>query len=179
MGALRLLRFALPSILGVFFFLFPVRYQGSWTIPMSVLSDVLENRLGDSLPYIGFALVLISALLSVYYSLVRQENSRHSRLEQLFTVTPLWLALRVIGAIFGAMIIWRMGPELVWSETTGHIVVYDLLTAIVTIFLFAAFLLPLLTDFGLMELVGIALSPLFRRLFRLPGRSASMRSPPG
>ena len=49
--------------------------------------------------------------------------------------------------------------------------VYDLLTAIVTIFLFAAFLLPLLTDFGLMELVGIALSPLFRRLFRLPGRS--------
>ena len=60
---------------------------------MSVLSDVLESRLGDSLPYIGFALVLISALLSVYYSLVRQENSRHSRLEQLFTVTPLWLAL--------------------------------------------------------------------------------------
>lgn len=171
MGALRLLRFALPSILGVFFFLCPVRYQGSWTIPMSVLSDVLENRLGDSLPYIGFALVLISALLSVYYSLVRQENCRHSRLEQLFTVTPLWLALRVIGAIFGGMIIWQVGPELVWSETTGHIVVYDLLTAIVTIFLFAAFLLPLLTDFGLMELVGIALSPVFRRLFRLPGRS--------
>ena len=104
MGSLRLLRFALPSILGVFFFLFPVRYQGSWTIPMSVLSDVLESRLGDSLPYIGFALVFLSALLSVYYSLVRQENSRHSRLEQLFTVTPLWLALRVIGAIFGASI---------------------------------------------------------------------------
>ena len=101
---------------------------------MSVLSDVLENRLGDSLPYIGFALVLISSLLSAYYSLIRQATSSHSRLEQLFTVTPLWLSLRVIGAIFGGMIIWQVGPELVWSETTGHIVVYDLLTAIVTIF---------------------------------------------
>ncbi len=138
---------------------------------MSVLSDVLENRPGDSLSYIGFALVLISALLSVYYSLVRQENSRHSRLEQLFTVTPPWLALRVIGAIFGGIIIWQVGPELVWSETTGQIVVYDLMTAIVTVF-FAAFLLPLLTDFGLMELVETALSPVFRRLFCLPGRSA-------
>jgi nucleoside recognition membrane protein YjiH len=48
---------------------------------------------------------------------------------------------------------------------------YDLVTAIITIFVFASFLLPLLTDFGLMELVGTAFSRTFQKLFRLPGRS--------
>ena len=41
---------------------------------MSVLSDVLESRLGDSLPYIGFALVLISVALGLLLA-GRQENS--------------------------------------------------------------------------------------------------------
>ena len=40
------------------------------------------------------------------------------------------------------------------------------------IFFFAAFLLPFLTDFGLMELLGTFLRKVFRRVFRLPGRSA-------
>ena len=44
--------------------------------------------------------------------------------------------------------------------------------AVVTVFIVAAFLLPLLTDYGLMELVGAVLSPLFRACFTLPGRSA-------
>ena len=100
MGALRLLRFALPSILG-FSFSVSGSLSGSWTIPMSVLSDAGEQAWRQSALY-RLCVVLISALLSVYYSLVRQENSRHSRLEQLFTVTPLWLALRVIGAISAA-----------------------------------------------------------------------------
>ena len=162
----------LPSSLGVFFFLFPVYDDGVWTIPMAVLSDRLGAWLGDSLPFIGYGLVLISALLSIYYSLLRKPKAGSgTRFEQLFSVTYSWLALRVVGAVFGAMIVWQVGPEFIWSEATGRVVVYDLLTAIVTIFIFAAFLLPLLTEFGLMELVGLALAPVFRFLFRLPGRS--------
>jgi nucleoside recognition membrane protein YjiH len=51
------------------------------------------------------------------------------------------------------------------------VVLYDLATAIVTIFIFASLLLPLLTDFGLMELIGTVFRNVFRKLFRLPGRS--------
>ena len=166
-----ILRFLVPSSFGVFFFLFPVQDNDVWTIPMAVLSDWLGEALGTSLPYIGYGLVLISALLSIYYSIIRSSRPTASRFEQLFKVSSPWLLLRVTGAVVGAMIVWQIGPEFVWSEATGHIVVYDLLTAIVTIFVFAAFLLPLLTEFGLMELVGLALSPVFRFLFRLPGRS--------
>jgi nucleoside recognition membrane protein YjiH len=40
-----------------------------------------------------------------------------------------------------------------------------------TLFIFAAFLLPLLTDFGFMEFVGASVRGVFRRVFNLPGRS--------
>jgi len=70
-----------------------------------------------------------------------------------------------------AMIVFRIGPEIVWSDITGRVVLFDLATAIVSIFVFASFLMPLLTDYGLMDLVGTLLSRLFRKLFSLPGRS--------
>lgn len=47
-----------------------------------------------------------------------------------------------------------------------------LASVIVVYFLFAAMLLPLLTDFGFMELMGTLLRNSFRTVFRLPGRSA-------
>ena len=167
--ARRVLRFAIPSIIGVFFFLFPIRYEGVYTIPMAVLSDMLGDWLGESLPYIGFGLVFFSAVMSVYFSL--SKKTAESPFASLFAVTRGWLFLRVAGAITCGLIIWKIGPEFIWSDATGHIVVYDLLTAILLIFIFASFLLPLLTEFGLMELIGLALSRGFQFLFRLPGRS--------
>ena len=172
-GTKRVLRFLIPSLVGVFAFLYPVRDEGTYTIPMAMLSDGLAEWLGDSLPYIGFGLVAFSALVSLYFSWFRKASvATESRFMALFSVTRGWLFLRVAGAIVCGMIIWKLGPEFIWSEATGHIVVYDLLTAILLIFVFASFLLPLLTEFGLMELIGIALSRGFQFLFKLPGRSA-------
>ena len=167
-----MLRFIIPSVLGVFFFLFPIRHEGVYTIPMAVMSDALSDWLGESLPFIGTGLVVLSALVSLYFSLFRRvSDATTSRTASLFTVTRGWLALRLLGAVIATMIIWKLGPEFIWSEATGHVVLYDLLTAILTIFIFASFLLPLLTEFGLMEFVGMALSRVFQVLFRLPGRS--------
>ena len=167
----RLIRFLVPSIIGAFVFLFPTRYEDVYTIPIAIMTNKLNDVLGDSLPYIALAIVAISAIGSCYYSLVdRQENPTGIR--AIFTVDRGWVALRVAGLIIAIMILWQLGPEFVWSESTGHIVVYDLVTAILTIFVFASFLLPLLTDYGLMELVGTLFSRAFQKLFRLPGRSA-------
>ena len=168
----RVLRFVVPSLAGVLFFLFPMRHEGVVTIPMAVLADVVTDWLGPSLPYIALVLVVFSAVVSLYFSLFRKASTAsESRFGALFTVTRGWLLLRVAGAVVGAMIIWKLGPEMIWSAETGHIVVDDLLTAIVVLFVFASFLLPLLTEFGLMELIGMALSRGFQFLFRLPGRS--------
>ena len=81
------------------------------------------------------------------------------------------MALRVFAMLLAWATVTQSGPELLWSEKTGGKVL-DLASGILMVFFFAAFLLPFLTDFGLMELLGTFLRKVFRRVFRLPGRSA-------
>ena len=166
----RLIRFLVPSIIGAFFFLFPTEYEGVYTIPIAVLTNKLNDLLGNSLPYIALAIVAVSAVGSIFYSLIARQE-KPAGIRAIFTVGRGWVALRVAGLVIAIMILWQLGPEFVWSESTGHIVVYELVTAILTIFIFASFLMPLLTDYGLMELVGTLFSRIFQKLFRLPGRS--------
>ena len=168
----RLMRFLVPSAFGAFFFLFPVLYDGVYTIPIAVLTNKLNDVLGDSLPAIGIAIVLVSTVCTTYFSWVAKpkEDARNT-IKGIFVVGHGWGVLRILGLIAGISIFWELGPEFIWLDATGHIVLYDLVTAIITIFVFASFLLPLLTDFGLMELVGTAFSRTFQKLFRLPGRS--------
>jgi nucleoside recognition membrane protein YjiH len=171
-GTKRLLRFLIPSALGAFFFLFPVRYEGGWTIPMGALSALLTESVGEYMPLGVLAIVVVSALLSVWYSLIkRPPQGGYPGLQRIFFVGRNWLLLRLAGMVTTLLIFFRLGPEFIWGNTTGHVVLYELATAIVTIFIFASLLLPLLTDFGLMELIGTVFRNIFRKLFRLPGRS--------
>ena len=52
------------------------------------------------------------------------------------------------------------------SDETG------LLPTLFAVFIFAGLLLPLLLNFGLLELFGALLSKIMRPVFNLPGRSA-------
>ncbi len=166
------LKFLIPSLIGAFAFLFPVRKDGVLTIPMAVLSDGLSGLLGSYMPYVVLGIIAVSAVLSLWVSSRPASTAVQSgRLRQIFAVNRLWLAIRVFGFLMAVMIVFRIGPEMVWSDATGKIVLFDLATAIVSIFVVASFLMPLLTDYGLMELIGTLLSRIFRRAFRLPGRS--------
>ena len=165
-------KFLAGSTAGALCFLFPVMDDDVVTIPIALASNNLTDYLGDLLPPIVIAIVITSAFLSLWFSL-RKPASQETpgRLRQIFTVSWGWMALRILGCVTALMIYFKVGPEFVWSAATGHIVLYGLATAIVTIFIFAAVVLPLLTDYGLMELVGTLLSRIFKTAFRLPGRS--------
>ena len=165
------MRFLLPSLAGGFFFLFPLWHGGVYTIPIAILTDVTNAALGKELTVvIAMIVVTLSAVLTSYFSWISRPASADG-IRGIFVVGHGWVVLRILGMIIGTIIFWQIGPEIIWGKATGQIVMYDLLTAILTIFVFASFLLPLLTDFGLMELVGTAFSRVFRKLFRLPGRS--------
>jgi len=165
-------KFLAGSTVGALCFLFPVKDGDVVTIPIALASNNLTDYLGDLLPPIVLAIVTISAVLSSWFSLRRSTSPETSGgLRSIFTVSHSWLGLRILGCLTAVTIFLQIGPEFVWSAETGHIVLYDLATQIVTIFIFAAAVLPLLTDYGLMELVGTLLSRIFKRAFRLPGRS--------
>ncbi len=165
-------KLALPSALGVLLFLVPVRYDGNLTIPLGVLTSLTTELLRGGLREMVLAIVGVSALGSLWVSLVRpRDPASEGPLRRSLHVSTPWLLLRLVGFGLTALIVLRVGPEFVWSEATGGGILDDLAAPIVALFLFACLLLPLLTDFGLMELVGSLLRPIFRRLFRLPGRA--------
>ncbi len=90
----------------------------------------------------------------------------------LFNVSPLWALIRILGFIFIICALFKIGPEWIWSENTGGLLLYDLLPLLFSIFVFAGMLLPLLLDFGLLEFVGALLTRVMRPIFNLPGRSS-------
>lgn len=168
----RVARFLVPSLAGALIFLLPVYYDGGYTIPLGVASKLLKDIVGAWLPGTITAIALVSVIATAWYSILRPPNPAAIRWYMVpFIASRRWFLLRFLGLIACASILWELGPEIVWSAATGGTMLNDLGTEIVSIFLFASYLLPLLTEFGLMEFIGTLLSKVFRRLFTLPGRS--------
>ena len=67
----------------------------------------------------------------------------------LFKVTPFWTVTRVVGAVFAVLIIFQLGPEAIWNENTGGMLLSPdgLVSFLFTIFLFAGLLLPSIIEF--------------------------------
>lgn len=172
-GEAQLWRFLLPSLCGAVAFLLPIHYDGAWTIVLGVAKDNLRALVGAAMPWFLLGIVSTSAVVSAVVSLRGGSAADQSpTIRRLFRVSRIWLALRICGALCAWMIVFEVGPEFVWHADTGGVAFHGLASDIVTIFLCAAFLLPLLTEYGLMEFFGTLLERPFKTLFTLPGRAA-------
>jgi nucleoside recognition membrane protein YjiH len=168
-----LLSFIIPSLIGVFFFMIPISYNGDITIPIAVLSGFVQNLLGDLLPGIMTVIIVLTLAGTLLAKLIRPEIiKRNHFLKALFDVPLIWLVARVFGALFAVLTLFKIGPEAVWSENTGGLLLNDLLPILFSVFLFAGLFLPLLLNFGLLELFGTLLTKFMRPIFKLPGRSS-------
>ena len=150
-----LLAFIIPSLIGLFFFMIPISYNGDITIPIAVLSGFVQNLLGDLLPGIMTVIIVLTLAGTLLAKSIRPEIfNRNHFLKTLFDVPLIWLIARFLGAIFAVLTFLKIGPEAVWSENTGGLLLYDLLPILFSVFLFAGLFLPLLLNFGLLELFG-------------------------
>lgn len=167
------LKFIIPSIIGVLLFMTPIKFEGDITIPIAIMSGKLVNLLGPSLPYIISSAICVSALGSIITIIFKPEFIiKNEFLNTLFNLKPIWFVARVAGAIFCLSVLTGVGPEFIWSGSTGSFVLHDLLTILFSIFFFAGLFLPLLLSFGLLEFFGAILTKVMRPLFKLPGRSS-------
>lgn len=167
------LRFIVPSLIGILFFMVPVKFQGDYTILVAILSDLLAGVLENTLPTIITILIVLTGIFTMIYKVSKPGFMEKSKgLKGLFDVSNFWFIVRLIGMMFVVLTYFEIGPEWIWYGDTGGLLLYGLLTTLLTIFLFAAFLLPLLLDFGLLEFVGSMMTPIMRPIFKLPGRSS-------
>ncbi|MGO3752327.1 MAG: YjiH family protein [Peptoniphilaceae bacterium] len=168
-----ILKFVIPSLIGVLLLMVPFVYEGKTTIVVALLSEKLIDITGNILPTLVLIFISITGIVTFLHRIKRIEKIEESEfLSGIFNVSFFWLIIRIIGMILAYLVYFSIGPEAIISENTGSLILFDLIKTLFTMFLFAGFLLPFLTDFGLLEFVGALFTPLMRPLFHLPGRSS-------
>ena len=176
-----IIKFILPSLLGIILFMFPITHNDSITIPIALLSKWFQNLLSPIMLEILFFMITLSALGGLFTKLFKPKwVLKDHFIQQLFNPSWLWLSLRLIAFFFMSIILlvdYNMLPEtalaaMIASSDTGVMVLNDLLPVLFSIFLFAGLFLPLLLDFGLLEFVGTLLMKVMKPIFGLPGRAA-------
>lgn len=166
-------KFLVPSLIGILLFLVPIKMNGEVTIGVGVLASMLLKGAGDYIPH--FILILLGFTVAFTLLTVAFKPSvivNRPFFKNVFLVGWFGITTRVFGLAVGVMAFFEIGPEFIASRNTGGVVLYDLAPVLLTWFLFAGILLPLLVEFGLMEFVGALLKKIMRPLFTLPGRSS-------
>ncbi|MCF6462152.1 YjiH family protein [Clostridium sp. Cult1] len=167
------LKFIVPSVIGVLLLMFPFKYEGDTTILVALLAGGLTGLLESILPTIIVIIITLTGIMTLAYKFSKPAFIEKSEfLKSVFDVSNFWIATRIIGVILAILVYFEIGPEWIWSGDTGGLILHDLILGLFSIFLFAGFLLPFLTDFGLLEFIGALLTSLMRPVFELPGRSS-------
>ena len=172
----NIFKFLIPSLLGLFLFVIPVPYGNlipldglsSFNIGIGFLAELIKIVASGHLENIALVVIVTSAVLSILSKFI---NIKNEFLRDLLNVSPFWLLCRILGAIFIVMTLFNVGPEFIKSGVTGGTMI-GLLPSLLAIFLVSGFLLPLIVDFGLMDLFGSMISNFMYKLFKVPGRSA-------
>ncbi|WP_417900990.1 YjiH family protein [Bacillus haimaensis] len=153
--------------------MFPISYKGEITIPIAILSGQLQDLLGGTIPYIMTAIITITAIATVITKLAKPSyTNQPGFFNSLLNVSLFWTVTRIFGMVFAIMTQFKLGPEAVWSDVTGGLLLFELLPILLTVFLFAGLFLPLLLNYGLLEFFGALLTKVMRPIFTLPGRSS-------
>lgn len=172
----NLFKFLIPSIIGLILFVIPIPYGhifkleglSSINIGIGFIAELVKIALSEHLVNIALVVITSSALLSIISKFITIKNDF---LNNLLNVSPFWLVCRILGAMFISMTVLEFGPEVITSDITGQTVL-GLLPSLLAIFLVSGFLLPLIVDFGLMDLIGTLISKHMYKLFKVPGRAA-------
>lgn len=172
-------RFIIPSLIGIFLFMTPIKDESGITIPIAVLSNWLKDALDQYLILIVFILTLLSGLGALFVKVFKPKFIYQNQfLNLLFNVNTVWLTLRLIALFYMTIIflnhygISLPYAEVICSSNTGGLILNDLLPLLFSIFFFAGLFLPFLLDFGLLEFVGSLVVKIMRPIFGLPGRAA-------
>jgi len=162
----------IPSIIGFVLFLVPLNIDGENNIPLAYFANMAVDVLGDSANWILLAVVLISTIVPILLMSRANTKDLPKWLAPITNVGRITIAIRAIAVMFTLSVLFKVGPEWLWGEFTGGLVINVLLVKLLSILFFASIFLPLLTEYGLMDFVGTLLHKPFRIAFRLPGRAA-------
>ncbi len=168
----NILKFILGSSLGIGMFLIPFPEGNSFTTGITVLTDFIKSILSPILNWMLLLLMVGTAGMSLLEFFVKpQFIEKRPKLKKMFSSSPLYLITKVLSVIIVVMVLFHIGPEQVLSADTGGSMI-SLSGSLIAIVFSLSFIMPFLTDCGIMEFLGVIAKPVVRPLFKVPGRAS-------
>lgn len=164
------LKFSIYSFLGLLAFLAPVTINNE----SSILMGHIKNFALSSFPsFIHFLIYFFSVvtIIGTIYGFIKKEF-KNKYLNELFITDRLSGCLRIIGSFLYLYISSGYAPVFLSSENTGGLMAKDMIPPLMVTFFIGVMLMPLLTSFGLVEFIGTLISPIMKKLFKVPGYAA-------
>lgn len=168
------LKFLIPSLIGVFLFLFPIIKDGAVNIPLGYLIDFFKGVFKPFGMNIIYGVIILSSSITLLHKAFKFKVISKSKFwAGIFEVGIIGLIIRTLAIVFTYILVLQpegSAFEMVANGNTGFLAM-DLMFTIFVTFFITCYAIPLISDYGIMDLTGT----IFRRftfpLFKLPGRS--------
>ncbi len=165
-------KFVVGALFGMGMFLFPAGDGEGFSTPVGLLTEWLEKLITANAPWFLYLLVAFSALGALVCRFYTPKFiARRKWAAGLLAVSWPYLLTRLVALAVVICVGGEIGPEWIRGEDVGGSMV-GLSRTLVALAFSLSFVLPFLTDTGIMEFTGVLLKPVIRPLFHVPGRAS-------
>ena len=180
-----IVKFIVMSAIGLFLFMALLRDGDVRNIPLGLAINWLGLNLnaieigGFGFLFMLAAIVITASFLGSVLAYIAKPAfiMESEKLKGLFHCGVVYFVSKAIGFVLVWMVFFEIGPDWIigWD---GAFLMMDLIAGgssgsnLMSIFIILGMAIPLLTDFGLMEFLGMLIRKVIRKLFTLPGRSS-------
>jgi len=180
---ISIVKFVVMSVIGIFLFMVPLPHGDSFNIPLGIALNWLGGHI-NSVEVNGFGLMVLIATIIITLSFLATVLAyllkpafimERENLKRLFLSSPVYFVSKAVAVVFAWMVFLGVGPGAIindWAAADTMMRLISSSSGLIAIFLVVGLAIPILTDFGLMEFLGILIRKVVRILFTLPGRSS-------
>ncbi len=163
-----LFKFLIASLIGLVAFIVPVYYHGSMNTVVGVITSVVKEILSSVIDELVLIFVIVSTLGSLADTiLTKMGYSLPKWYRSIFKAAPVYMVTKILASVFIVLCYTGVGPAFIVDPNVGGTMV-DLSKTLIALAISLSYLLPFLTEAGLMEFVGELTRPFVRPMFKVP-----------
>ncbi len=152
--------FAFATI-GIFFFFISITINGTSSIPLDHLVSYFRANFPEGVKIYAYLVITAGGL----YPFITN-TWRDTKVELVLS------ALKLMGILFATLYIFNIGPQLLLEKDMLPFLYEKLVISVGLIVPLGAIFLSFLIDYGLLELVGVFMQPVMKKIWKTPGKSA-------
>jgi nucleoside recognition membrane protein YjiH len=163
-------KFVVAFAIGAFFFLLPIPWEGSITVPFDIVVSFITENFPDAVGVYSLAIIVAGAALTTMAKL-NVGDVDGVDLDYYDSSNIFWV-LRAAGALLAPVMFLHAGPDWLWAPGIGGFMWKTLVYSVGVIIPIGAVFITIFVELGGLEFIGTLARPVMNPLFKVPGRAA-------